>query len=190
MEHYKNLSLRDIVEEINNIVYIEQWKYIIGYEGLYMISDFGRVKSLGQIVKRGRGVLFNMPEKILKLGLTQNGYLHTSFYKGSIAKTMKIHTLVWDHFGETKRNGFVLQVDHIDEIKTNNWIGNLRLLTSRDNILRNFKNSRYLLGVRSDPKCKSRYQSRIFIDGKRITLGSFGTELEAHNAYLKAKTCA
>ena len=189
MEHYKNLLLDNIIKEIEGIVYTENWKDMVGYEDLYRISDFGRIKTYKKPVSRGKNGkgIFIQKERILKLGLTKNGYLHTTFYKEGTKKTIKIHTLVWDHFGDRLRDGFVLQVDHKDEIKTNNWIGNLRLLKSRDNLIRNFKNHPLLLGVR---KCDSKFQARIYIKGKRNILGTFKTEIEAHNAYLKAKECA
>ena len=56
MEHYKNLSLEDIVYvDDNGVTCVEQWKDIPDYEGYYQISNLGRVKSLERIlIKNGK----------------------------------------------------------------------------------------------------------------------------------------
>lgn len=63
MEHWKDLSLTNIVEEFEGIVYTERWMPIVGYETKYHISDFGRVKSLKYGRQKDGG------ERILKQGL-------------------------------------------------------------------------------------------------------------------------
>lgn len=101
----------------------EIWKDIPEYEGLYQASNLGRVKSL----KRPRG----LKEKILKPLITRNGYYQVALNKNSIAKFYKVHRLVWLVFnGQIPEN---MQVNHINEIKTDNRLSNLNLMTPKEN---------------------------------------------------------
>lgn len=53
MEHWKNLSLKNVYAEINGIWYNEEWRSIPDYEGIYEASSFGRIKSLKRIYYSG-----------------------------------------------------------------------------------------------------------------------------------------
>lgn len=77
------------------MIEIEIWKDIIGYEGLYQISSYGRVKSLGGKVC-GKGAISK--ERILKNCIDFNGYYKVRLSKNSKGKTFKIHKLVAIHF--------------------------------------------------------------------------------------------
>ena len=75
-----------------------------------------------------------------------------------------------------------LQIDHIDRNKLNNRIENLRLVTHQENgFNRDDQKGYYFV------KSRNNYRARIVVDGKTISLGSFKTEQEAREAYLKAK---
>jgi len=152
----------------------EIWKEIEGYDGDYQISNHGRVKSFKQ----------NINGKILKLN-SSNTYFEIIL---SNRKCFKIHLLVWDHFGDKIRDGRKLQVDHIDENKTNNRIDNLQLLTNRQNTSKGklkYNNSSQYTGVSWSNVCK-KWQGLIQINGKLKYLGLFESEYEAHLAYKKA----
>lgn len=99
---------------------MEQWKDIKGYEGLYQISDEGRVKSL-----------YFKKEKILKPHVTK-GYLTVRLYKNKIGKDYYIHCLVMDTFNPTDDNN--LERNHIDENKFNNKLNNLEWVAHKENI--------------------------------------------------------
>ena len=90
----------------------EIWKDIAGFEGLYQISSWGRVKSL----KNGK-------EKILRSGVDGGGYLYVVLYKDRKYKNYKVHRLVANAFIPNPDNLPV--INHIDECKTNNFVGNL-----------------------------------------------------------------
>ena len=99
---------------------METWKPIAGYEGLYEVSDLGRIKSL----KYGK-------EKIMKPQKINNGYLLVELYKDGHKKQKYVHRLVADAFIQNPNN--LETVNHKDEVKTNNAASNLEWMTKRDN---------------------------------------------------------
>lgn len=158
----------------------EQFKTIKGYEGLYDVSNFGRVKSLAR--KWIKKTFF------LKLCLDTGGYLFANLSKNGKHEKPKIHTLVYDHFGKGKRNGRILTVDHWDNDKLNNRIDNLQLLTHRKNCIKRSKqkhNSSQYSGVTQNNHANS-WMARIYINGKHKYLGSYKNEYKAHLVYQKA----
>ena len=119
------LKIFDIMENLNYKK--EVWRDIPEYEG-YQVSNLGRVKSLERIDALGRKV----EEKILKPLITRNGYYLTGLYKNSIQKFYYVHRLVWEAFNGQIPEG--LQVNHINEIKSDNRLGNLNLMTRKENM--------------------------------------------------------
>ena len=106
----------------------EIWKDIKGFEGLYRVSNLGRVKSLERADARGHRV----KERILKTARDRYGYYQVVLCKNSIVKAYKVHRLVWSAFnGQIPEN---IQVNHINEIKTDNRLENLNLMTCKENI--------------------------------------------------------
>lgn len=104
-------------------LYKEIWKDVVGYEGLYQISNLGRVKSLNYN-KTGK-------EKILKAGKDKDGYLIVGLsYKGEL-KSHRVHRLVAIAFVDGWFKD--AQVDHIDTNKQNNIYTNLRWVTPKEN---------------------------------------------------------
>lgn len=101
---------------------VEIWKDVAGYEGLYQVSSYGRVKSLP---KPG-----SVTEQILR-PFTQDGYLRYTLRKGNVGKKFLAHQLVARTFIPNPLNK--RYVDHIDTDKTNNHVDNLRWATRREN---------------------------------------------------------
>ena len=98
----------------------EVWCPINGYEGLYEVSDQGRVKSL----KFGK-------ERILKPVRTPKGYLIINLYKNGEMKSYRIHRLVAKTFIPNPDN--LPEVNHKDENKENNSVQNLEWCDSKYN---------------------------------------------------------
>ena len=105
---------------------LEIWKDIQEYEGLYQISNYGRVKSL----RDNKG---NYREKIIKSRPSKNGYIIINLSKNGKAKTFKIHRLVSIHFIPNPENK--PQVNHKDGNKLNNSVSNLEWVTASENSL-------------------------------------------------------
>lgn len=166
----------------------EEWKDVKGYEGLYEISNLGRVKSLAKQLVLSNGVFRNRKEMFLKPHTDGDKYLSVALYKEKMSKMIKVHLLVWDMFGSKKRNGIILQVDHIDNDKNNNKIENLQLLTARENTVKyhkSIKHSSKHTGV-SWHKVNKGWQSSIRINGILNHLGYFINEVDASNEYRRA----
>ena len=157
---------------------MEEFRDIKGYEGLYKVSDLGRVKSL-----KRKGVL---KDKILKPTLESIGYLKVALSKNSKGKNRRLHQLVAEAFLNHTPNGFKLVVDHRNNIKTDNKLENLQLVTARENLSKDREGgtSNYI-GVEWNKK-QSKWRTRIRINGKSKYLGSFTNELEAAEAYQTA----
>lgn len=115
----------------NFILENEIWKDIPNYEGLYQASNLGRIKSLERFRKGANGSLVTVKEKILKPQIDGIDYYGVCLYKQSIKKTCKIHRLVWLAFNGPIPEG--LQVNHINEIKADNRLENLNLMTAKEN---------------------------------------------------------
>lgn len=163
----------------------EFWKDIKGYEGLYQISNFGRVKSLSRIVSGKKNSERRLPEIVKIPGYDRKGY-QIIILRKNINKVYHIHHLVWDHFGNWGRDGRKLQVDHIDGDRLNNQIKNLQLLTNRQNITKYHKDRRELpTGVIYEKRAK-KFRARIYISGKNIHLGLFNNIEDAAKAYQRA----
>lgn len=99
----------------------EVWKDINGYEGLYQVSNLGRVKSLERFnVNTGN---YESRERFLKLSYNKRGYPTVTLINRTKRVLKTIHRLVAEAFVPNPNN--LPQVNHKDEIKTNNNADNL-----------------------------------------------------------------
>ena len=169
----------------------EIWKDVPDYEGLYQVSNLGRVRSLPKQWTTGRGALLKHDGKILKTGRSGE-YLKYNLYKEKVQKTFRAHQLVAMAFLDYKRRGMNMVIDHINDVKTDNRLENLQIVTQRYNTCKTQgKYSSNYKGV-SAQRIQGKkgisfyYRSKININGKEKNLGSYKSEYEAHLAYQKA----
>ena len=115
----------------------EEWRPVIGYEGLYEVSNMGRVRN-GEH-RTGQ----HKPNIIMKQRVINGGYYGLTLYKDTKKKFHLIHRIVYEAFvgsipvhdrqckGKTDE---VFEINHIDEDKSNNRVSNLELITKKQNI--------------------------------------------------------
>lgn len=99
----------------------EIWKDIKGYEGLYQVSNHGRIKSIRY-----------KTSKLMVLKTDVHGYVKVGLRKSGKRTWYGVHRLVAVAFLPNPNN--FPQVDHIDNCKTNNHVDNLQWLTARENV--------------------------------------------------------
>jgi hypothetical protein len=156
----------------------EIFKDIPGYEGMYQVSNLGRVKSYDKKMKDKLGRFRTCHSKIISQCKGKR-YLMVRLFQ----KTFNVHQLVAMAFLGHKPNGHNLAVDHINNNSLDNNLQNLQVISFRENVSKDQKNrsSKYI-GV-SWSKTYNKWVSSIYINKKNITLGRFKTELEASEAY-------
>lgn len=111
---------------------IEIWKDVKGYEGMYQVSDSGRVKSLARTVERSDGTVRPVCEKILTCSISTDGYVQCKLCSDGQYKTVKVHRLVAEAFLPKAEDGF--EVNHIDCDRRNNHVSNLEWMSHGDNV--------------------------------------------------------
>ena len=114
---------------------MEVWKDIIGYEGLYQISNLGNIKSYPKKYQHCDTVILNP-------STNQYGYKYVCLYKNGKCKNYLIHRLVAMNFIPNPDN--LPQINHKDENKINNCVNNLEWCSNEYNAAygtRNIRNS-------------------------------------------------
>ena len=139
----------------------EEWRDVVGYEGRYQVSSMGRVKSLERKVRHWRGGERIQKERILKPSNDRRGYLLVSLCDGEKRKTFSVHRLVCQAFHENPDNK--PQVNHINEIKTDNRACNLEWCTCKQNVNH---------GTRTERSAKSRSKpvGQYTLDGELVKI--------------------
>lgn len=109
----------------NNLFAMEEiWKDIPGYEGLYQVSNLGRVKSFDRYVEydNGRGIHYHKG-RFIKPSISPGGYRIIGLYKEKVRRSAKVSRLVAEAFIPNPDNLPI--VNHKDENKTNDTVENL-----------------------------------------------------------------
>ena len=117
------------------------WKDIIGYEGIYQVSDIGQVKRISP----SQGT---RPNKILSINIDNLGYLYVGLSKNKICKTYRIHRLVLLAFGDQQPSS-KHECRHLDGCRTNNKYTNLSWGTRQENMQDAIKHGTATIGTKN-----------------------------------------
>lgn len=159
---------------------MENWRPVTGYEGLYEVSDNGKVRTLGR--SRTDGV--RLPIKLLKpLLRKRDGYVVVTIYKDGKAKCAKVHRLVAEAFIGSPPPDFV--PDHRDGDRANNNVSNLHYVSvSRNN--REVHKARSATGAvgvfHTNQKSKPPFRVYVTVDYRKKFLGYFDDIASASEA--------
>lgn len=166
----------------------EIWKDIPGYEAMYQAGSCGSIKSLERDVFIGDSVSYRIPTRILKENFNPQGYKILGLSKNSKTKIFQVHQLVAIAFLGHKLCGYKIVVDHINNIKTDNRVENLQLISQRINISKDKKDkSSNHIGIYLNKHNKSpKWVAQITINKKIVHLGSFEEEEVAAKVFKNA----
>ena len=176
--------LKEIIEANDKVnIMKEIFKDILGYEGLYQVSNLGRVYSLPKEWVTGLGGVRSHNGKILKLSIDTKGYLKVNLWNEGKQKTKRVHQLVAITFLNHELDGHKIVVDHMNNNSLDNRVENLQLITNRENTSKDKKRgSSQYVGVYWH-KTYNKWISSIRINNIKVSLGYFIDEYDAHLAY-------
>lgn len=131
----------------------EVWVAVEGYEGLYEVSNLGRVQSVDRYVPYKDGTRF-YKGRILRPATNNKGYLQVMLCKGGKVRAMLLHRLVAAAFCAEDRHDGCDVVNHKDNDPNNNRADNLEYTTNRGNTLHAILSNRIVSRavIRSDGK--------------------------------------
>lgn len=165
------LSLEDLPNE--------NWKDIKDYEGLYQISDYGRVKSL----ERPNGNNQYNQESILKANISKSGYSFVHLRNRKQNKNFSIHRLVALHFLDNPENKpLVLHKKAISDNGSNN-IDNLYWGTPKENMEDRKRDNHFQVSIENRIKTSKRFSKKINqydLDGNFIKTWDSAFDMERH----------
>jgi len=169
------------LEQKENKMWKEIWRDIAEYEGLYQVSNMGRVKSLAHVTIRKNGSKLPIKGRILKPQTNLNGYLFVALCNGCGKKKFLVHRLVCEAFLENPDNKPC--VNHIDEDKTNNTAKNLEWCTYAENNNHGTHNTR-------SAKARSKPVGQYTLDGKLIKVWQSTMEVQRQLGFSHQSICA
>ena len=138
----------------------EEWRPVKGYEGLYEVSNTGKIKSF----QWGK-------TRILHQNINQRGYHHVILSKNKVKKDLRVHRLVASAFIPNPLNK--PEINHIDGNKGNNNVNNLEWATRKENIDHSIKT-----GL-CDERIKSKRCPVIVFDMDGNFIGRFQSQMMA-----------
>lgn len=124
----------------------EEWRPIPGWEGLYEVSSYGRVRSHGRVVKRGRGEWLK-PGRILRGAIDRYGRPIVGLSRDGVSSTQVVHQLVLIAFHGPRPPGMF--GCHNDGNPANNHVSNLRWDTPASNTADMFRHGTATVGERA-----------------------------------------
>jgi hypothetical protein len=182
--YYQNLCLEPILYQNSaGEECVEKWIDIPNYENKYQISNLGRIKTLSREVSNSVATQITK-EKILKqLISNSNPYIRVVLSSEGKKKMYLVHRLVAISFlnYNPKKNKNV--IDHINNIKKDNRLDNLQIISIRENSSKDSRNKNGYVGVLFN---KNKYTAYILVNSKQHCLGTYKSAEEASKVYNEA----
>ena len=163
---------------------MEEWSFIVGYYGLYEVSNQGRVRSLDRTIPTKAGGSRRLKGKLRALPIDSNGYRVVGLSIEGKMTYYGVHQLVAIAFMDHNPRRRAIIIRHGNGDRSDNRVENLYLVSSRENRVKEGGSSEYI-GVAWD-KRENRWQSNISVGGRQILLGHFKDEKEASFVYESA----
>lgn len=164
----------------------EIWKDLPGYIGLYQVSNLGRVKSIERVDANKHPI----HEKILKQHDRMNGYLFVTLYS-DVHKQFYVHRLVAMAFIPNPDN--LPQINHKNEIKTDNRVENLEWCSVSYNNNFGTKKERISITRKNSVLCKKESEKRkrpvLQIAKNGMIIKRFESIVEAKKSFGKNNNC-
>lgn len=161
-------------------VYTEEWRPVVGYEGLYEVSNLGRVKSLDRVVDGKGGGKKPIRGGIMNPKSNGIGYLQIRLSKNGKKKGQYIHRLVAEAFIPNTEG--LSQVNHKDEDKTNNRVENLEWCSAKYNM--NYGSVKQRIGEKH-----SKPVAQLSLEGKVLKVFSSIYEAERETGVWNSNIC-
>ena len=161
---------------------MENFRQIKGYEGLYMVDDYGSILSMKREVKCTNGKLRTIPTKKINPFVASNGYYAVDLIRVSGGKKKReyLHRIIYENFVSDIPKGMV--INHKDGNQLNNSIENLECVTQQDNIRHYWKSRKANVGVRYCKWHRGKKWRATISDKNKVDLGYYHTEEEAVSA--------
>jgi len=146
----------------------EEWRPVVGYEGLYAVSNLGRVKNVRPPTTRPTRRADGTPSdirggRIRTLSPNQRGYHTLLLSKDGVTRHHAVHTLVLEAFVGPRPEGYMC--NHLDCDGTNNTLSNLSWVTAQENMTYMVSLGRSLIGEKN---CNARLTAPAVQDIRRM----------------------
>ncbi len=149
----------------------EVWRPVKDYEGIYEVSNLGKVKSIDRVIEYNSGLCKSRNQKgtYTYLAVGRNGYHSASLWKNNKEMRFSVHRLVAQAFIENPENK--KQVNHKDGNKINNHVSNLEWMTASENGKHRFSELGHVppaLGRTGELSGRSKKVNQYSLDGSYI----------------------
>lgn len=145
----------------------EIWKDVVGYEGIYKVSNMGNVKRMQRDWRSGRkGCKYkHLDESPVKQRQTAYGYMVCTLCKDGVKLTKRVHILVAQAFIENPNPEFYTVVNHIDFNRANNCVENLEWCSPKENSQYSAEHGRYKNFIYT--KAQKEQMMNMYLNGMR-----------------------
>lgn len=155
-----------------NATHTEQWRPIPGWEGLYEVSSFGRVRSVARTVQATNRTMHYKP-KVLKQNIDSGGYAQVTLCDHAKRRTVGVHVLVATAFLGDRPQG--ADICHNDGRATHNHPHNLRWGSRSENCKDKKKHGTHNFMTGFTPRDRSTLRDKAKAENMHYTSGNCGS---------------